>query len=437
MTHIAIIGGGGREHALGWKIGQHEYVTQVFYLPGNGGTKEDKGINVPIDGTKEKNFNAVFDFIKSKRIDQVIVGPEQPLADGLVDYLLSEGYGNVFGPTEEMARLESDKFYSFDVMTSLHIPQATSFACSSKSGIEQIIREGVKIPVLKARGLHAGKGVRVYDSKNDALKDLNDFIKNFGEEVLVSERLYGEEFSVFGLADGHQLLGIEMAFQDHKPLLDGDKGPNTGGMGAFGPADHVAPPEVVKYVIENIMNPIVEATKYKGFLYAGMMKTDEGLKVIEFNARFGDPEAQPAMMMLEDIYEPIFLALEDKLSEAKFKLKPGAACCVVLASNGYPGDYSKMLGKPIYGLSGEEYKGLDGRITKVFHAGTDTSIIGGRERVITSGGRILGVTSYSPKDIIWARGDAYGSVYAIIDINKVNKNDIFHFRNDIADKALK
>lgn len=422
MVKVLVIGSGGREHALGWKLGQSDEVSEVFYAPGNAGTQEEKGRNIPIDGSKKENFPALADFVESENMDMVVVGPEQPLADGIVNYFNSRGYNRIFGPTAEQARLESDKFYSYLLMERLHIPQAKSFRCESLEDVYYAIKK-IEQPVLKHRWLAGGKGVRVYGSKNEALLDMGDFIETFGGETLVSERLYGEEFSVFGIADGKKMACLEIAFQDHKPLLDEDKGPNTGGMGAYGPAP-VASREMIKKVAEEIMAPIVQETGYKGFLYAGMMMTQEGPKVLEFNVRFGDPECQPAMMMLKtDLYHMLSSSLEGKLNQVKMEFHPGAACCVVLASRGYPENYDTEKGKVISGL--EEVAAI--KDVKVFHAGTK------RDRdnnVVISGGRVLGITGYSPNGIAGAQKLAYEA------IPKINVPGGFQYRKDIANKAL-
>jgi phosphoribosylamine--glycine ligase len=424
---VLIIGSGGREHALGWKIAQSDEVSEVLYAPGNAGTASWKGRNVPIDGSKEENFASIAQLIESEDIDMTVVGPEAPLCDGLVDYLNFMGHYRVFGPTKKASVLESDKFFSYDIMYMLDIPQADSKKCySTKEEIDTIKswqwEDGV---VIKARGLTGGKGVSVCDSKEEALAEMANHSKNYGPEVLIAERLHGQEFSVFGISDGNRVAPLEISVQDHKPLHDDDKGPNTGGMGAYCPVP-IAPANVVKYVAEKIMTPIVQLMKkdgreYKGFLYAGMMMTADGPKVIEFNVRFGDPECQPAMMMLKnDLYAPLSLALEGRLDEISMEFNPGAACCVVLASQGYPGSYKKDL--PISGL--EKAKSLGN--VKVFHAGTKLKEGG----IVNSGGRVLGATAWSASGIAEAQKRAYGAV-SLIDIPGG-----FHYRKDIANKAL-
>ncbi len=428
MAKVLIIGSGGREHALGWKIAQSNEVSEVLYAPGNAGTQEGRGENIPLDGAKKENFPKIEELVRSRNIDLVIVGPEAPLCDGLVDYLGASGHTRVFGPRQSASQLESDKFFSYEIMSELHIPQANSVKCHTTEYAMQTINqltpsEGI---VIKARGLTGGKGVTVCDSKEHALEELTKHAKEYGQEVLIAERLFGQEFSVFGISDGNMISPLEMSVQDHKPLLDGDKGPNTGGMGAYCPAP-IASVDVVKHVADNIMTPLIRRMKengneYKGFLYAGMIMTKDGPKVIEFNIRFGDPECQPSMMMLKsDLYALISSALDEKLHETKAEFNCGAACCVVLASQGYPGSYKKGL--PISGL--DEATKIEN--VKVFHAGTKSE----NGNIITSGGRVLGITGYSPNGIAAAQILTYDAV------SKISIPDGFSYRKDIASKALR
>ena len=307
---VLIIGSGGREHALGWKLGQSDEVSEVIYAPGNAGTQEEKGRNISVDGSKKDNFPDLLDFVNSESVDMVVVGPETPLADGVVDYFNPRGYNRIFGPTQRASLLESDKFFSFDLMQEIRIPQADSVKCYSTDDAIRAINERTteRGIVIKARGLTGGKGVTVCNSREQALAEIRDHADKYGSEVLIAERLYGQEFSVFGISDGNRVSPLEISLQDHKLLLDGDKGPNTGGMGAYGPAP-IASAEVVRRVTENVMTPLVQRMKeqgveYRGFVYGGMIMTEQGPKVIEFNIRFGDPECQPAMMMLRsDLYK--------------------------------------------------------------------------------------------------------------------------------------
>lgn len=432
MKKVLVVGSGGREHALGWKLAQSPHVGTVFYAPGNGGTEEEKGRNLDIDSTKPENFPALFDFVKKNNIDLTVVGPEVPLSHGIVDFFNARGNTRIFGPSRNASALEGDKFYSFDLMDKLGVPQAFGLKCLA---IDQAIRQ---IPVvssmhkdggvvIKARGLTAGKGVSVFDSYEDAVGEIENHIRKYGPEVLISERLEGEEFSFFGISDGKRVIPFEVSFQDHKRLLNGDKGPNTGGMGAYGPT-HFITRNNVAGLANKVLNPIIkgmreEGNEYKGFIYAGIMMTKEGPKVLEYNCRFGDPEAQPAMMLLKsDLYEVLNAAVSGDLSNTRLKFNPGSACCVVLASQGYPENYDR--GKIITGL--ENIAFMDD--VKVFHAGTKKGEDG---RVYTNGGRVLGVTGYGigMKDAV---ANAYGAISQI----GLGGNDKFAFRTDIAKKAL-
>ncbi len=425
MAKVLIIGSGGREHAFGWKLSQSGEISTVFYAPGNGGTEENKGVNIPIDGTKKENFEKLYEFIISEKIDMVIVGPEVPLVDGIADYLNERGYNRVFGPSKKASLLESDKFFSFDLMNKLNIPQADSIKCNNLESAMKAINERTSPEgiVIKARGLTAGKGVSVCNSKEEALKEIELYSAKYGYEVLIAERLIGQEFSIFGLSDGMEVIPFVIAFQDHKRLLDDDKGPNTGGMGAYGPVQFISK-EMTMYICKIILTPIVQELKkmeiiYKGFIYAGMIMTGDGPKVLEFNVRFGDPECQPAMMMLKnDLYELLSSTLDGKSCEIQFN--PGASCCIVLASRGYPGSYKK--GFPIYGL--EDLEGIEN--VKIFHAGTKKE----GNNVISDGGRILGVTGYSPNTLKEARNMAYDV------IPQICVKGGFIYRKDIAKKSF-
>ncbi len=423
---VLVIGSGGREHSIGWKVGQSSRVERVFYAPGNGGTEEEKGVNVGIDGTKRENFDKLYDFVKEQGVSLVIVGPEQPLVDGIVDHFNTKGYNRIFGPSAQASLLESDKFFSYEIMEALGIPQARSIRCNDSESVRRAIDElaterGI---VLKARGLTGGKGVTVYDNKEEALTKFEEHLRDYGKELLVAERLFGQEFSVFGISDGERVSPLEISLQDHKREFDGDKGRNTGGMGAFGPAP-IAPREVVRQVSISVMNKVVgemnsRGTPFKGFFYAGMMMTESGPRVLEFNVRFGDPECQPAMMMLgSDFYEHLSNAIDGKLNPSDITLIPGAACCVVLASHGYPGKV--QTGIPILGLESLDYSGQ----VKVFHAGTKKD---GKGRLVTSGGRVLGVTAYSIDGIRGAQRLAYDAAAKIY--------LPFQYRGDIAEKAF-
>ncbi|MBI2663362.1 phosphoribosylamine--glycine ligase [Candidatus Woesearchaeota archaeon] len=427
MSKVLIIGSGGREHALGWKIAQSPEVSEVLYSSGNAGTyNEIKGRNIETSGSNEDLAH----LIESENIDLTIIGPEQPLANGLVDFLNSRGYYKVFGPTEKAAQLESDKFFSYRIMKELKIPQADSILCKSlDEAIDAIEKTG--FTVIKARGLTAGKGVTVCSTKEETLEIVEKHSEQYKDKdgnyhVLIAERLYGQEFSVFGISDGKIVSPLEISLQDHKRLLDNDKGPNTGGMGAYCPVP-IASKDLVRYVANKIMTPVIQKMRsdgieYKGFIYAGMIMTNKRLRVLEFNVRFGDPECQPAMMMINNgLYETISLALEGKLNRPKINFKPGASCCVVLASQGYPENYKKGL--LISGL--DEVNGIGN--VKIFHAGTKLDY---SNRIVTAGGRVLGVTAYSEDGIGEAQKLAYYTV------QRINIDGGFYYRRDIGSKAL-
>jgi len=431
MAKVLIIGSGGREHALGWKLAQSPEVSDIYYAPGNGGTQDKeqggKGINIPLQANHQEDFAKILEFIQSEKIDLTVVGPEAPLTLGLVDFLGENGVSQVFGPSKDAAQLEADKFFSCEIMEKLDIPQAKSVACRTQSEAENAIREHTNADgiVLKARGLTGGKGVYVCDNQTEAMKALETLSSKYGPEVLVSERLFGQEFSVFAICDGEKAIPLEMAFQDHKALLDGDKGPNTGGMGAYGPAP-IASAQRVRDVADQVMTPIVQQLKkegkpYKGFLYAGMMATEQGHKVLEYNVRFGDPECQPAMMMIaNDLYPVLRDSLHPEKETPALQFREGAACCVVLASQGYPGSIQKGL--PISGFD----KTTSSQEVIIFHAGTRKE----GEQILTNGGRVLGVTAYATSGLEQAQKDAYQSV------NSLSIEGNFHFRTDIANKAF-
>ncbi|MBI4116796.1 phosphoribosylamine--glycine ligase [Candidatus Pacearchaeota archaeon] len=397
MEKILIVGNGGREDALGWHLSKSNEVSKVIRI------------------SQKENFNSVEELIIREKIGLTIIGSEGQLSSGIVDFLNSKGIHNVFGPTQKMALVESDKFYSYDLMRELSIPQARSIKCSTKFEVFDAVKK-FEQPVLKYRGLAGGKGVKVYSSQKEAWSDLENFVKNFGTEILVAERLHGKEFSVFGIADGRNVLPFEAAFQDYKRLGDGDAGPNTGGMGSYGPVQFISK-ELIYEITDGIIAPVVRKTNYKGFIYAGMIMSNDGVKVIEFNSRLGDPETQPTVMLIKNnLYDSIKSSLEGNVQKSLVKFKKGSSCCVVLASRGYPENYE--VGLPISGISeAEKIKGI-----KIFHAGTKFE----NNSWMTDGGRVLGVTSYSCDGISIARKLAYEAVL------KINVPGGFHYRKDIS-----
>ena len=428
IENFLVIGGGGREHALIRKIAENERV-HVFAAPGNAGTGlEERVTNVPYTSHRD-----LIRFAKQKKAT-VIVGPEALLVAGIVDDFEAAGHDRIFGPRKNATDLEGSKIYSCNLMNLLDIPQAESVTCYSSDEALKAISK--KRKVFKLDRLAQGKGVAVYRTADEARAGLGDFVEQFkpfeGEQqgMLVAECLEGPEYSVFGFCDGNTFVPIRMAFQDHKLVFeDGHVGPNpnTGGMGAYGPCGLI-PDDALEQTYA-MMNKVVQGmaeagTPYTGFLYAGMILTKDGPKVIEFNIRFGDPECQPAMMMIKsDLCELLDSALRGELKEDQISFKPGGACCVVMTALGYPGKYK----------GGLSINGIDraNRVTgvKVFHAGTAEK----RGELVTSGGRILGVTGYSPLNVQIAVSQAYKGVDEILRATP----DVFHCRRDIAGQVMR
>ncbi len=386
---VLIVGGGGREHALAWKMAQSPQVRRVFVAPGNAGTALEPDIdNVAIGAT---DLAALADFAASERIDLTVVGPEAPLVAGIVDVFRDRGL-TCFGPTRAAARLEGSKAFCKDFMARHDIPTARYATFTEpEEAIDHIRRQGAPI-VVKADGLAAGKGVVVARSEDEAVTAVRDMMAEgvFGEagrRVVVEEFLEGEEASFMVMADGENILTLATS-QDHKPLLDGDRGPNTGGMGAYSPAP-VIRPDIHQRILEQVIRPTIEGmaadgVPYTGFLYAGLMITPDGEpKVLEFNCRMGDPETQPIMMRLRgDLAEMCLAGVEGGLAGLEPRWDPRFALGVVLAAPGYPGKV--RTGDVIEGLPSEERDDL-----KVFHAGTRLE----DSRIVTAGGRVLCVTA--------------------------------------------
>jgi phosphoribosylamine--glycine ligase len=395
---IAVVGSGGREHALVWKLAQSSLVDKIYALPGNGGMEEVAEC-VPIPAT---DIDQIIKF--SENVELVIVGPEAPLAEGIVNKLPEN---KAFGPIAQAAAIESDKSFSKELMRRAGILTAEFEIFTAFDAAKSFV-ETVRYPlVIKASGLAAGKGVIIAQSEKDALDALNRIMveQAFGEsgdKVVIEEFLEGEEVSVIAFTDGKDFLPL-LPCQDNKKLLDGDGGPNTGGMGAYGPA--VLTRAEVDGVIEKVFEPCVwemrkQGIVYKGALYAGLIMTSGGPKVLEFNCRCGDPETQPVMKLLKtDLMEPILATIEENLKSISLEWHDGCATCVVLASGGYPGQYEK--GKEITGL--EQVKE-----TTVFHAGTKRE----GNKVLTSGGRVLGVTGIG-KDLRTSADQVYEEISRI------------------------
>jgi len=420
--NVLLIGSGGREHALAWKIAQSPQLTKLFSLPGNPGT-EKLGINLP---GKPDDISTVVEIARQNQIDLAVIGPEAPLAIGLADALTEAGI-LVYGPSAKAAQIEADKVFAKDFMVRHQIPTAnyrnfTDFE-KAQAYLKRLSVSSKQLPVIKAAGLAAGKGVILPKTLEEAVTALREIMvtKRFGtagNEVVIEERLVGREVTVLAFTDGQTVVPMPPS-QDHKRLLDNDQGPNTGGMGVFAPSPF-APPELVNWVVEQVIQPAVDGLRSEGMpfigtIYAGMILTDAGPKTLEFNCRFGDPETQVVLPLLESDILEIFLACaEGHLHEITHAIrwKDAAAVCVVLASQGYPGSYPKRL--PIAGL-----EAIPKRMV-AFHAGTAIF----DNDVVTNGGRVLGITA-TAKTIKDARAQAYAAV------EKVNFKGM-QYRTDIA-----
>jgi len=414
---VLVVGGGGREHALIWKIAQSKKVRKIFCAPGNAGIgKMAECVNIKAD-----HVDDLLNFAKFEGVDLTVVGPEAPLTLGIVDLFEKEGK-KIFGVSKAAAELEGSKNFAKELMRRYNIPSAEYKAFYSPAEAEGYIRlKGAPI-VVKADGLAAGKGVIVATSTDEALEAIDLIMRkrafgDAGNRVVVEECLKGEEASFMAFSDGETVVPMASS-QDHKRVFDGDKGLNTGGMGAYSPAP-VVTPELEDRIMREIMLPTVRGMKnegipYKGILYAGVMVCEDGPKVLEFNVRFGDPEAQPILMRLDgDLVEIMTAVTEGTLRPEMVKWKPQAAVCVVAAAGGYPGSYEK--GIAITGL--EEAATIPD--TVVFHAGTADR----GEKIVTNGGRVLGVTALG-KDVAESISRAYASIAKI-------HFDGMHYRKDI------
>jgi phosphoribosylamine--glycine ligase len=424
---VLVIGKGGREHALVWKLAQSPRAERVYCAPGNAGTAQD-GVNVPIDPL---NFDRLVGFVKKEKIGLTVVGPEDPLAAGIVDAFQKEGL-RIFGPTRAAAQVEASKVFAKRLMRHADVPTAEFRVCDHPEPARHYIETREYPVVVKADGLAAGKGVIVCATTEDALAAVDrimvreEFGRAVGRQVVIEKRLDGEELSIQALVAGRTILMLQPT-QDHKALLDGDKGPNTGGMGAYCPAP-LGTPELLSEIESSILVPTVHALKrgrrpFRGVLYAGIISTNQGPRVLEFNCRLGDPETQPLLMRLRtDLLDLLEAAVDDRLGELPedfLQWDPRPAVCVVMASQGYPGPFNK--GKVVTGLA--EAAKLPN--VKVFHAGT-------REEnglTVTDGGRVLGVTALG-ETLADAKRNAYEAV------GRIHFQGA-HYRRDIADKALR
>lgn len=422
--NILIIGSGGREHALAWKIAQSPRVERVFVAPGNAGTAEDaENVAIPAD-----DFPALIKFARQNDVALSVVGPEAPLAAGIVDAFNQAGL-RTFGPGKAAAELEASKVFCKDLLRNADVPSADYQTFDDPDHALKFLKDREDVPiVVKADGLAAGKGVIVCSGRDQAVEAVNTIArqKAFGEagnRLVIEERLDGQEASVLAITDSRTLVTLHPA-QDHKPAHDGDTGPNTGGMGAYCPAPLVDD-QMLHWIEQHVLVRTVHAMNrarrpFSGVLYAGLMITNQGPKVLEYNVRFGDPECQPLLMRLKtDLVDLLEAAVEQRLDQLDpLEWDPRPAVCVVMASEGYPGSYTK--GHPIRGL--EDAAKLPD--TKVFHAGTATA----DGRIVTAGGRVLNVTALG-NNIAHAKLCAYRAVKCI-------RWPGAWCRKDISDKAL-
>ena len=402
---VLVVGSGGREHALCWAIAKSKKLQKLFCAPGNGGIAQ---VSECVD-INAGDISGIVNFAKSEKIGLVVVGPEAPLVAGMADRLEEAGI-KVFGPSAEAAMIEGSKGMMKDLCAKYDIPTATYARFDECNAAKEYIRAHGAPIVVKADGLAAGKGVILCRNENEAYAAIDhimieDAFGDAGAEVVIEEFMTGEEASFFALVDGKHALPL-VAAQDHKAVGDGDEGPNTGGMGAYSPAP-VVDKAMAKTIMETIIEPTIrgmaaDGTPYKGVLFAGLMITDTGPKLIEYNCRFGDPECQALMMRLEsDLLEVLLAAVTGGLDQVELKWSRNAALTVVMAVNGYPGGYEK--GSEIKGIDDAEAGGA-----VVFHAGTKTD----GEKILANGGRVLNVTALAP-GVAKAQAKAYDAVAKI------------------------
>lgn len=428
--NILIIGNGGREHALAWKLKQSSRAGRIFVAPGNAGTAtEAENVLLPMN-----DFRRLTRFAKENNVGLTVVGPEAPLAEGIVDAFQAEKL-KIFGPSKAAAQLEGSKVFCKNMLRAADVPTADYRVFKTAESAQRYIEDRYPMEaqdcplVIKADGLASGKGVVVCHRKADALEAIDriGWKREFGDagkEIVIEERLDGDEASVLAITDGRTIIPLP-ACQDHKPAYDGDQGPNTGGMGAYCPTPLVDD-KMMRWIEEHILVPTVHTMKrsrqpFRGILYAGLMVTNQGPKVLEYNVRFGDPECQPLLMRLKsDLLTVLEATVDGKLDEVgPLEWDPRPAICVVMASEGYPGDYQK--GREIRGL--EEAAAIPD--VKVFHAGTTMQ----DGKVVTNGGRVLGVTALG-NSISAAKLQAYTAVRCI-------RWPGAWCRKDISDRALK
>ena len=420
---VLVIGSGGREHALVWKLRQSSRVTQLYCAPGNGGIAAEAEC-LPVD---IKNIDSLLALAHQVRPDLTVIGPELPLTLGVVDEFTQRGW-RVFGPSKAAAQLESSKSFAKEFLQRHHIPTAHYAICNSADEVHEALPHFHTPIVVKADGLAAGKGVVICKTKEEATSVSVEMLSGkmlgaAGSRVVLEECLQGEELSFLVMSDGERVAALAAA-QDHKRAGDGDTGPNTGGMGAYStPA--LVDDQMRNWLLQHVARPVVsgmkdEGMEYKGLLYCGLMMTARGPMVLEFNCRFGDPETQPILMRLEsDLAEALEASIEGRVSEGDFRWSPDASVCVVMASGGYPGTFE--AGKKIMGL--EEAGKLQG--VKVFHAGTTLR----DGSYYTSAGRVLGVTARAT--------DLAGAVQRAYEATAKLGFEGAHYRKDIAARALR
>lgn len=426
--NILVIGSGGREHALGWKLKQSKQCGKLFFAPGNGGTATlGQNVDLTVEPVNTKHADEIDWFCRENKIELVVIGPEDPLAQGLADRLKRPGR-HVFGPVAAAARLEGDKAFAKQLMKAASVPTADARIFQDCDAALRYIEAHEEPLVVKAAGLAKGKGVVVCKNQDDAVNAVKSMMldKVFGDaggQIVIEERLVGQELSVLALVDGRNIYVLDPT-QDHKQLLEGDKGPNTGGMGAYCPTPLVTD-DLMHDIQGEVLVPIVDALRrddveFHGVLYAGLMLTPGGPKVLEFNTRFGDPETQPLMCRLKgDLLQIMIATCEGKLDQIDLNWDPRVCCGVVLASGGYPGDYEK--GKPITGIEDAE-RDPD---VKVFHAGTKRDKQG---ELVTAGGRVLCVCALG-KDLKEAQQKANAACDKI-------KFEGAYFRRDIGHRVM-
>jgi len=420
---VLLIGSGGREHAIAWKLSKSKKLTKLYCAPGNPGTAQF-GENVDIADT---DVEALVEFAQGADIGLAIIGPEDPLAAGAVDAFEAVGI-KAFGPAGKAAQLEADKAFAKEIMRANSIPTAESRIFTNFADAKAYIASRDEAVVIKAAGLAKGKGVFVCDEPSEGILAAEQIMVDrifgdAGDTVIVEDKLLGQEVSILAFVDGRSIFVMETS-QDHKPIGEGDTGPNTGGMGAYSPAPIVTD-KLMDQIVKEILVPTIDGmmrneTPYRGILYAGLMLTHGGPRTLEYNVRFGDPETQPILMRMKgDLLEVMLAVCDGKLDKINIQWDPRPAVCVVMSSGGYPGDYEK--GKVIEGLDeAAKMKGV-----MVFHAGTAKQ----DGRVVTNGGRVLGVTALGDT-IAEAQARAYEAVDAI-------RFEGAYCRRDIADKALK